>query len=699
MNRVKSILVLMFAFLTGMLEVQPVVAQVDRYCGTDEVMREIIKNDPGYFDRMSQLENFTKEYVDLHGQQRSAGTIQYIIPVVFHVIHTYGAENISKAQVLDAVDAMNKSFQKLFADSSQVVSAFQSIHADAEIEFRLAQLDPSGNCTDGITRTYSALTHDAGDNVKALIKWPYNKYFNIWVVANIASGAAGYAYMPGSNNSNDGVVIRHDYTGYIGSNPGSLYNGRALSHEAGHWLNLRHTWGGTNNAGLATNCNDDDLVQDTPNTIGVQGVCNTNQVTCGSLDNVQNYMDYAGCPLMFTQGQKTRMHAALNSGFGSRNNLHISSNLLATGTNDGFVPSPCTPVADLNPAIKYICTGTSVTFTDNSWRGDVTNWQWDFPGGTPASSNDTSPVIQYNTPGIYDVTITVSNAAGSSSITRNGIVVVSDGVSPTAVPFLEDFENTGGIPAGANWVVENATGNGWALTNSASVSGSQSIRLVNHTGNSQGTTDAFITPTYNLTNITNASMTFKLAYAIRASTSTDQLRVLASNNCGQQWNVRYNKSGQTLATAGLVSAYFTPTPAQWRTETVSINTVAYNNKPSVRFKFEYNHDTGNNMYVDDINITGTPMVGIQDVEFLSTLSLHPNPSSVGTTASFGLSKASRVTVTVMDISGRIVEIPFDGYLQPGNHNYPFGEKLTAGVYMVRFVVDGGQLTERVILTR
>jgi len=204
-----------------------------RACGTDEMVREAKKAYPGYSENLRQLEEFTREFIRNNPAQRTSGTVQYVIPVVFHVIHNYGPENISKAQIVDAVDIFNKSFQKLYADSVLVASAFRPIIADCEIEFRLAQIDPNGNCTDGITRTVSSLTYTAGDNVKALIDWPYNKYFNIWVVNNIASGAAGYAYYPGIVGNIDGVVIRHDYTGITQA---ALAPAMAATMLQGHWF-------------------------------------------------------------------------------------------------------------------------------------------------------------------------------------------------------------------------------------------------------------------------------------------------------------------------------------------------------------------------------------------------------------------------------------------------------------------------------
>ncbi|MCB0765141.1 MAG: hypothetical protein KDB84_10580, partial [Flavobacteriales bacterium] len=240
----------------------------------------------------------------------SRGGSTYTIPVVFHIIHNNGIENISDAQVEDAIRILNEDFNKLNADWDNVRPEFLNIVGDVGVNFALATKDPQGNCTRGITRTVSALTDDGTQDMKDLIQWPRNKYLNVWTCA-YADGAAGYTYTPGTANffsSGDGIVLLHNYTGAIGtSSPG---RSRALTHEVGHWINLSHTWGSSNEPGIATNCNGDDNVSDTPNTIGWTS-CNLSGTTCGSLDNVENYMDYSYCSKMFTNGQATRMIAAL----------------------------------------------------------------------------------------------------------------------------------------------------------------------------------------------------------------------------------------------------------------------------------------------------------------------------------------------------------------------------------------------------
>jgi hypothetical protein len=162
----------------------------------------------------------------------------------------------------------------------------------------------------------------------------------------------------------------------------------------------------------------------------------------------------------------------------------------------------------------------------------------------------------------------------------------------------------------------------------------------------------------------------------------------------------FTKTGLDLSTAGIISSSFVPNgPAQWREETVNINSVSYNNRPSVRFKFEYLQQTGNNIYIDDINVTGTSTVGIQDIDFLTSVSLYPNPAAGAATLSYNLGSASEVTIYVSDIAGRKVHSVISGKQAAGSYDYRVGEGMPAGVYFVNFMIDGGRMTEKLILTR
>jgi PKD repeat protein len=85
--------------------------------------------------------------------------------------------------------------------------------------------------------------------------------------------------------------------------------------------------------------------------------------------------------------------------------------ILYTPVNANFVASNTLP-----------CTGTGVNFSDAS-AGNPTSWQWSFSGGSPASSTQQNPQgIIYNTPGMYDVTLTVSDGTTTSTLTRQAYI-------------------------------------------------------------------------------------------------------------------------------------------------------------------------------------------------------------------------------------------------------------------------------------
>ena len=387
----RSIKLLLFTILLFTF-VNKLIAQERPYhCGTDEMRQQIYLQHPelipGIAGASERLESFTKEF-EKQPHQKSAPT--YVIPVVFHVIHNYGQENISDAQIHDAIKQVNLQFRKLNPDTADIVNVFKPIAADCEIELRLAQLDPNGNCTSGITRTVSPLTAIGDHQVKSLIQWPPDKYLNIYV-CNQAAGLAGHAMLPADADTIpewDGIVMQHSYLGTIGTS--EYFKRTVLTHEIGHYLNLQHIWGGNNvpnyyylPCGDAGNCAFDDGVADTPNTIGWQ-TCSLGAYSCSSLDNVQNYMDYAYCALMFTEGQRTRMHACLNSPVAGRNNLWTPANLATTGTDDATYYL-CQAKFDVDK--RVICVGESITLTDVSVHGALSR-TWTVTGANLSSTTD-----------------------------------------------------------------------------------------------------------------------------------------------------------------------------------------------------------------------------------------------------------------------------------------------------------------------
>lgn len=676
-------------------------------CGTDLFYKRALEANPSLIQNQVNFENTVAAY---NANNPAGEKAVRIIPVVFHVIHEGGPENISKAQIEDQIRILNEDFRRQNADTSETPNPFKTVAADCNIEFRLANTDPQGNCTDGIVRIFSPKTNNASDDngIKAISYWPRNKYLNVWVVKSIDDGGAnglilGYAQLPYFGGaSTDGVVIRHDYIGSIGTAVapagGSNGMGRTATHEVGHWLGLRHIWGDMT---CGSDGVSDTPVHETANS-GCPAFPKTN--TCSGAgpngEMFTNYMDYTNgsCQNMFSLGQKGIMDATLSS-ITVRANVISANNLNATGVNNN-PPNVCSPVADFNADEFMICQGSSVSFTDGTWNATPTQWSWSFPGGTPSTSSAQNPTVTYNTPGVYDATLTVTNAQGQNSKTKAAIVRVS-ATTAESINWLfyeafndQDYYNN-------SWVVLNPGGGnfGWQFGPGGSgIDGSYAAKM-NAFGNANGDEDELISPSFKLNSIPNPVLKFKVASARSSSSSADVLKVFFSTDCGKTWTVRYSKAGAALATAGTVGTAFTPNNnSQYREETVTIpSTIA--NKPNVRVKFQFTSIDGNNLYLDDINIMSPTGID-QAISDNLNLTAYPNPSADDVMINFNLINKARTDLRLFDVVGKEVAVVFNGNLPSGQNQFTVSKAQVpaAGVYILQLMVDGNRYTKRIVFT-
>ena len=331
---------ILFVALAGMFSTAMTWAQQTRNCGTMEYLEYQMQNDPSISGKMAEIETFTNNFITENpGSPKAVVTI----PVVFHVVYNTAAQNISDALILAQINQLNQDFARLNSDAGNTPTAFQSLATNTNIQFCLAQRDPSGNATTGIVRKSTTVTSfSSNDAVKYTAQggdnaWDATKYLNLWV-CNLGGGLLGYAQFPGGAVATDGVVLLYSSIGSL-TTPGSSapYNyGRTATHEIGHWLNLRHIWGDAN-------CGND-LVSDTPTQQTSNYGCPTfPKVTCSNGANgdmFMNYMDYTddGCMNMFSAGQSTRMNALFATG-GARVGLLSSLGCSAPTTTGCGTPS------------------------------------------------------------------------------------------------------------------------------------------------------------------------------------------------------------------------------------------------------------------------------------------------------------------------------------------------------------------------
>lgn len=255
------------------------------------------------------------------------------IPVVVHVIHNTPVQNISDAQVQSQIDVLNRAFDL----EAPWITQFYPQASDVDIQFVLANVDPSGNNTSGITRTSTSVgifsidleqPLDFNDNKNMKLDsgggkdaWPTDEYLNIWVI-NCQYYIKGFGTFPGSIDSNlDGIVINYKYFGDIesGTTYANYAEGKSCVHEVGHWLDLRHLF--ANN-----DCAINDGLDDTPAQETFHFSCAELITECGNTLMLENYMQYSydQCQMIYTEDQKTVMRSNFLPG-GDRESFLTSS--------------------------------------------------------------------------------------------------------------------------------------------------------------------------------------------------------------------------------------------------------------------------------------------------------------------------------------------------------------------------------------
>lgn len=304
-----------------------------------DVLQQQLQQDPSLGPQMQAIEQHNQHYHQQLANQIETRNV-VTIPVVFHIIHNgdpIGAnENLAESLILAQLEQLNHDFALLNSDASLIPPLFQPVAANTDIQFCLAQRRPDGTPTDGINRVQYAqaswTTNQINSTLKPATIWDRNQYLNVWSVVFSSSSLLGFAQFPGGNPNTDGVVIAWYSVGSVADphpNGGNFNKGRTLTHEVGHWLNLRHIWG---DATCGNDFVDDTPVHQTSNN-GCPTFPKTNNCPGGPwTEMTMNYMDYTfdACMYMFTAGQKNRMQAVVAPG-GARFSLNNSLGCVPVG--------------------------------------------------------------------------------------------------------------------------------------------------------------------------------------------------------------------------------------------------------------------------------------------------------------------------------------------------------------------------------
>ncbi len=425
----------------------------------------------------------------------------------------------------------------------------------------------------------------------------------------------------------------------------------------------------------------------------------------GIIENTQNYMEYAYCSLMFTEGQSDRMRATLNSSVSGRSTLWSESNHIFTGTAGNEVS--CAPLADFYTLDRFVCTGVPVQFKDNSTKATPTTWAWTFDGGTPATSTQRNPTVTFNEPGARSVSLTVGNDDGSNTITKWDGVVVGANYPEVNAPLQEGFNSGNDLSKwpqvnyernGTSWQWQGDVGHD--APGSAKLNASNTYTLIQDLfpPNNFQDKDALLTPIMELPFFTGMTVNFWYAYSTRTSNVddiTESLRVYASSDCGKSWLQRLNLEGAALVTAGVRSPGYVPADDEWRQGSFTLPSIYAGNH--IRLKFEYSSGLySNDLYIDDVNMDATN-VGIEEIAQSGGISLMPNPATNSLTVVMDIPGANAATLSFLDMTGRTV---YTQGVKAGENQLDLDLEhlgLTSGVYLVRLQHANGQRIERLVV--
>ncbi|KAK0461910.1 metalloprotease [Desarmillaria tabescens] len=265
------------AVLSASSAVASPLSGITRACGT------YISDDQQAAAEAHFLENKATAPAEFFAQTTS-------IKVYWHVIakdNTTSGGYIPESQIVDSIGVMNTDY------------------ANTSISWLLAGTDYTIN-SDWFSNVGPDSSQQAA--MKAALRVGGENDLNIYTVgftSGAGAGLLGYSTFPYSYDGapqDDGVVIL--FSSVPGGSTTNYNQGRTLTHEAGHWVGLYHTFqGGCTGAG--------DSVDDTPPEASAAFGCPTGRDTCagGGVDPIHNFMDYTydACMNQFTPGQAQRM--------------------------------------------------------------------------------------------------------------------------------------------------------------------------------------------------------------------------------------------------------------------------------------------------------------------------------------------------------------------------------------------------------
>lgn len=562
------------------------------------------------------------------------------------------------------------------ADLPNVVPAFQGLVGDMGFELRLATRDEQGNCMSGIRYHLYDPATEGPDHVGVTLNT--RSYLNIHIGAN-----QSFATLPAP------VTSPYDPTDVIMLSIGqAVPDAHTLAHEVGHWAGLLHTWGLSNTTGTCG----DDYIADTPITAGSQLDCIVDQAECvpGVVENVQNFMDYSSCRIVFTQGQAAYAQSVLADPGLVRNSVVQPANLVATGVTD---PASCPITAAVHTTSFIGCDGTTVRFSAMAEHALVDSLRWTFPGGTPATSTAEQVEVLYPSSGAQPVQLIVYGGGGSAVVNTTANVEVpsagANGLAPVdQFPFTRGFEPPFALPDAHLAAIASTTPT-WQVFPGAGHASTHCLYIPAEPVDVADTNDLLL-GNFDLTPLASPTVQVKVASSLYGTAGWSSLQLHFRDQCsnifqGSQWAVwQLNEYGADHGPGFVPGA-----DGQWVTLQVSFP--VWNQATSAELMLRLvrpaypDSFTPEAFYLDDLYVGEFPIAtGLAGTHPPPDHRLAPNPS----TTFFTLDVPAPTALTITDALGQVV---LQQRLHIGVNTVPHA--LPPGLYLVRT----GHATQRLVV--
>jgi hypothetical protein len=623
-----------------------------------EYMEEAIKKDPTLPGKW-RIEG-EKRY-NAYLQRQYAGkaerptATEIIVPIVFHLVDSATTlAGITDRDIYEQVEILNRDFGGAKADLYKTVipPEITARVGRISLKFVLARRTPDGVLTTGIERRVNTTPDHI--NIKAnatggLDAWDVTKYVNVW--AGTFSGndleLLGIATFPFTTGEGaQGLVISISSLPYTSPTVRGYYpeysEGATLSHEIGHYFYLYHTFGDQNV------CNNADFrLQDgwpLPAGAGPQGDDTPDERAgpgnayfgnpsenysdgCTTLPfgmmygSFMNYFDDRSL-FMFSNGSRKRVEACIDlyrvgllTSDGATPPVDVTDAFMVNVTPRGTPECKAYVVNNtpLTARVRNTGTGNLTRVTVNVELDGVAVVPIVFPL-TLAPGEDTilnlAPIT--GSPGFHALTV-YTNAPNSTADTfsNNDTLLSYIFIQSGAItaPFKEDFTSTTFPPSG--WQTWNPDSNTtWIRDTTSGFTAAGAATVQNYHYGSLGEFDDLITPAIDLGTSDSASLSFEVAYAAYDITDVsvwDGLEVYVSGDGGSSYDLAYKKTGNQLKTAEPAqSNSFAATPDEptlWRTENINLTPYIIAGKKML-VKFRNTTAFGNNLYIDDISVSG-----------------------------------------------------------------------------------------------